>query len=189
MRIWILRAAALHAIAVSATFAVQGRLTITLFDLAGVPKEVRSSAVKLAGRVFADADVRVEWSICSQPCPAEDHNVVIHVMTAATIQRQNGMLQEGDFAGYALKGSRRGYVFYDAIRDFARRSHEDPALIFGCVLVHEIAHTLGLPHQLRGVMRPDLHPHDMWEAVSGLAFPPSAARRLHDAVIGVSASN
>lgn len=189
MRTWILRAAALQAIAVSAAFAAQGRLTITLFDFAGVPQGIRSSAVKLAGRVFAEANVRVDWSICSQPCPAEDRSVVIHVMTAATIQRQTGMLQEGDFAGYALKGSRRGYVFYDAIRDFARKSHEDPALILGCVLVHEIAHTLGLPHQLRGVMRADLHPHDMWEAVSGLAFPPSAARRLHDAVLDMSASN
>jgi hypothetical protein len=194
MRNRILRLAAVHMVVMGVAFATQGRLTVALLDLAEVPEDVRLRALKVADRVFADAHIRAEWSICNHTSSAciplvgsEDHSVIIHVVSKATTARPAGPLPDGDLAGYAPTGSGYGYVFYDAIQDFARKSKRPPSLILGCVLVHEIAHTLGLAHQFGGLMRPDLHPHDMLDAVRGLAFTPSEVRQLRAAVVRLNA--
>ena len=193
----ILRVAALHAIAITAALAAHSRLTIALYDFAGLPEGVRSPALKLARRALADAGIDADWLICdpagarikscSEPLP-EGRYVVMNVMPAM-IARPAGSLPEGDIAGYALTGSVRAYAFYDAVQAFAQKSHRRPSLILGCVLVHEIAHTLGLTHQIRGVMRPGLHPHDMEEAARGLAFTPAEGRQLRSAVVRLNAAN
>ena len=185
----ILRVAALHAIAMSVAFAAHTRLAIGLVDSTGIPDQVRSRALKLAQRAFAEAGIRVEWSTSNKSSPAEGRHVSIHLIPTATAARPAGPLPEGDLAGYAFTGYGRGYIFYDAIQAFAGKSHRPPSLILACVLIHEIAHALGLTHRVTGVMRPGLRPRDMLDAVRGLAFTPTEARQLRTAAAGLNASN
>ena len=199
----ILTVAAICAMATRVAAGAQGHLTIALFDYAGLPGDVLAPAVKLARQAFADAGIRAEWSVCAaateggldgcaQTLPPPGRYVVVNVMAAMAVP-PSAPLPEGDLAGFALIDSARlhaarAFAFYDAVRAFAEKAHRRPSLILGCVLVHEIAHTLGLPHQPQGVMRAGLRPHDMADTVQGLAFTPAEARQLRSAVLRMASS-
>jgi hypothetical protein len=66
----------------------------------------------------------------------------------------------------------------NVIEAFAANQRRRPSLILACVLIHEIAHTLGLKHQTDGVMRAALNPHGIEDVALGLGFTPAEARQL-----------
>jgi hypothetical protein len=186
-----------YAMATSVAAAAQDHLTIALFNLAGVPDEVMDRAVKIARLAFADAGIRAEWTKCITgqgtrngcvaPIPPPGHYVVVNVVPTMVVPPP-GTPPDGDLAGYAHSGldalrAPRAYAFYDKVLAFARKSHRKPALILGCVLMHEVAHSLGLPHRAHGVMQAALHPQDLDDASQGLAFSRAEARQLRGAVI------
>ena len=164
----------------------QNRLTIVVSDTVGLPQNVIALAVKLTRLTFADAGIHAAWLVCpSKSCaerPAAIPYLLIRVAPRMLAPPQ-GSGAEGEPAGYALTGGgmldgARALVFYSVIEAFAANQRRRPSLVLACVLIHEIAHTLGLKHQTDGVMRATLNPHGIQDVALGLGFTPAEARQL-----------
>jgi hypothetical protein len=164
-------------------------LTIALYDYAGLPPEVLHAAMKMVAQTLGDARIRAEWSFCpvTDEEPActrhllpDGRYVVINILAAG---RGAGI----DVAGFAIFDSARlhgarAFAAWDVVKEVAAKAHRRPSLVLACVVMHEIAHTLGLRHADGGVMQAKLRPDDFDQAACGLAFSDVEVRQLRKAV-------
>jgi hypothetical protein len=201
MRTRIYQIAALWVAAAGASWGGQRPLAIALYNYADLPPDVLESAMKMVVATLGDSGIQPAWSLCliardrwvdgcTQRLPSDGRYVTVNLML-----RQNApQLGPGlgyEVAGFAIQDSARihgarAFAFYDSVKAIAEKSHRRAAVVLACVLVHEIAHTLGLRHQEQGVMRPVLDPRGMDDAVRGLAFDELQGRLLREAVAGLN---
>jgi hypothetical protein len=180
--------AAILMAAAGACLNAQGRLTVAVFDYAGVPGAAMSPAVEMARRTFAGVGIETVWVVCrfgqawpegcSQTLPPVERRVSMNVMPEMGTK-------EAHLAGTALTGPDTpyrplAYASYAAVENLGETTGRPVWLALGCVMTHEIAHLLGLPHRERGVMRAALGWRQMDEARLGLGFTEAEEKQLRE---------
>jgi hypothetical protein len=176
-------------------------LSIALYNYANLPPEVLNPAMQMVAETLADVGIRPEWSVCLkgpdlwvEGCTTRFPPAGCYVILNLMWKRNAPVHGPGlgyEVAGMAIQDSARlhgarAFAFYGAVKAIAEKAHRRAAIVLACVLVHEIAHTLGLRHRNQGVMRPILDPRAMDDAMHGLAFDGIQGKQLRKAVEGLA---
>jgi hypothetical protein len=134
-------------------------VAVAVCDLEGVPNQLMRLAQEVAGDVYRDIGIELDWA--DNECPssvASDEGVFAVNITS----RQMATTVVSDHTlGFAESGTRDATVLYDQVKKFARRYHINCGVMLGYVIAHELGHLLLPPksHSGAGVMRGmiDLH--------------------------------
>jgi hypothetical protein len=166
-------------------------LNILVTDQTGVSDGVLGIATEVAGRVLAQAGVAVNWVICApaQPhrepragCRAETDapDLIVRMIAAPLAGHRVGATATG-MALLGEPGERASFtfVYYDRVSRLAGLGAFAVHRVLGHVMAHEIAHLLGAPHSLAGIMSARWHTGDVRKMSTGyLLFRPEEARAL-----------
>jgi len=172
----------------AAASTIPNRLTVVIFDYAGVPRTVVLSAAKAGRRAFRAAGVETEWILCNpvEGCYVPERFVQVKILSRPLRTTPVSAYSLGStITCTATEHCAASYVFYDRILAFADdvSSTNDVALAY--VMVHEIGHVLGLGHRPGGIMTAALTAHDLQKAASGwLNFGDDDARAIRAVVAG-----
>jgi hypothetical protein len=132
-------------------------VTLSLMNLALVPRWTVEAAQDAVVKAYEEIGVRVAWTdrrIKTGPglltvvlLPAEDEARYLFGPGASR-----------NTLGFAPPGSGRVYVFSERVAAFAHNNHRGMALVLGHVLTHEIGHQLlpGQGHASTGIMREEI---------------------------------
>jgi hypothetical protein len=130
-------------------------VAVAICDLEGVPNVLIDLAEEVAGEVYRDAGVELEWA--DHDCHPGEGVFAVNV----TSREMAGTLVSDHTIGFAETGTRDATVLYDRVKWFARRYHLNCGVMLGYVIAHELGHLLLPPraHSAEGVMRAilDLH--------------------------------
>ncbi len=174
------------------------RLTVRVYDYAGVPAKVMTAAENEARRLLRRAGIETEWSGCPKNpnerdrypnCrePLGEGDVFLHVMA----QPVEGYHVTSSGFGSTLQPGRGGsaehvYAFYGRVKETAGKVEQlPPATLLGYVIAHEIGHLLLGPdnHSSRGIMRAHWGREDLEQMQSGkLAFLEEQAATMQAAL-------
>ena len=170
------------------------RIAVRVIGSDRVPPASLAAAEHLAGEIFHDAGVGIEWVDCNaaaRPCTAEAKATDFWLQLLA--RRPNAVpgLLDRDATGYALLPpgcAACGYaaVSYPAVVSLSHAMDRSVALLLGPAMAHEIGHLLlgHDSHAPAGIMSPRLGPEQIAQAGRGLLrFLPGEARRLRYEVI------
>jgi hypothetical protein len=172
-----------------------GRIAIRMIGSAHIPARTLANAKRLAGDILRGVGVEADWVDCDsagRPClqPVKPTDFWLQLL-ARRPQAVPGSL-EPDATGYALVvpdcHDACGYaaVSYPAVRAAADEMHNDPALVLGAAIAHEIGHLLlgRDSHAPEGVMSRRLGPKQIVEAGRGtLRFLPDQAQQVRAEVL------
>jgi len=196
MRIPPLVQALLWAAAARQCVYAQNRLTVAVFNYANIPHRELAGAIRTARWAYRAAGIESDWVVCNIPAgdsldcteslPPDGLYLELAVMPKRA-KTLDVLLDRGEPAGLAITGAEfirpRAYVFYSATKNAAELAVREFDVVLGCVLVHESAHLLGLGHEKRGVMRPQIDAHDIDDALAGRPFSLGEIRQLRAAVM------
>ena len=147
------------------------RITVWVENWAEVPSVELTRAQHVAGKIFQQAGLEVNWQTVSAPAsspgPGAGATFVLRV-----IQSKDAGFPEPALGFRWQRGpdDARAIVFIDRVELFARRSNvrSETAAILGCAMVHELGHLLmGPAHSREGVMRAEWNKSDAWAAAEG----------------------
>jgi hypothetical protein len=124
-------------------------VAVAVCDLEGVPDVLIDLAQDVAGEVYRDAGVELEWA--DHDCHPGEGEFAVSIRS----REMAGTVVSDHTIGFAESGTRDATVLYDRVRWFARRYHLDCGVMLGYVIAHELGHLLLPPnaHSSEGVMR------------------------------------
>ena len=128
-------------------------VAVAVCDAQNAPPAVIESAEQIAGAVYRDIGVSLEWTDAG--CAAGEHTLTVNV-----IAREASPLNVTNLTlGFAEPGSSVATILYDRIVSFARHFRVKRDVLLGYAIAHEIGHLLLPPnsHSPTGVMRPALN--------------------------------
>jgi hypothetical protein len=125
------------------------RMTVSVCDLEGVPNVLMRVAQGVAGEVYRDIGIELDWA--DNKCDLNDRGFAVNVTSRAIA----GALVSDHTLGFAESGTRDATVLYDRVKKFARRYRINRGVMLGYVIAHELGHLLLPPnsHSAAGVMR------------------------------------
>lgn len=164
----------------------QSRITVTLYDIAGLRPEVREAMKKETTRIFDAAGVSLEWvdcelagkpvnlAECSQP--SSPSRLMMQLVPGANKQKpkSSGMsvLQNGVGVFFCL--------YPDRLLELSRDANWEFGDLLGHAAAHEIGHLLlgTADHTAAGIMRARWETEDLRKlSHSGLVFLPGQLNR------------
>ena len=144
------------------------RVSVMVFDQAGMPDRLLSEAQERAGTILGKAGVQVEWIDCHRPanaavCTAEADRIFLTIVT-----EDNRQVFGEDVLGRSVPGDHGSHgvyarVFYRHVQAKADQERVNPAQILGLAMAHEFGHLLLGPkaHSDEGIMRANWSRRDM----------------------------
>jgi len=150
------------------------RLTVLTHSYVDLPAEALSEAQQRAEKVFALAGIETEWIYCSAvntqtqdqpPCSQVQGGPTVFSLSIVPRQMAQQYPVHTDTLGFApLQGDKgfalHAWVFFERVKELVNRhkatgEEEAPSLavVLGHVIVHEIAHLLGVDHANGGLMK------------------------------------
>ena len=173
-----------------------GKLTVLVFDYAGISARVRSRAEQEAAYILDKSGLKPKWidcvaaldpngnpAECKPPFPpgalylrivgqplAHGSRLPASALGFTSLETGSG----GEYAG----------IFYDRVMESAAVAQADIYLVLGCVFAHEIGHMLLGPgsHTLGGIMRAQWSREDLVQAGERqLRFSREQSERLRSA--------
>jgi hypothetical protein len=174
------------------------RITVRVYNYAGVSRPTLAGAEKEASRIFREAGIETSWQDCPTShaeeeafpgCaqllgpPGVDVRIIPRSM-AARLESPRERLglalpSQGGFASSA-------WVFFHRVEELARSRIASPRQILACALAHEMGHLLLGPnqHSSTGIMRAHLGPDELKLASQGqLLFASSQRERMRAQVL------
>jgi hypothetical protein len=149
-------------------------LVVHVSDYAMVPAGELQEAQRVVSDVYAEAGVRVLWRGGSAALASSDQAlhldaVILSRPMIAKAREPNGVLGRGEGV------SRRAYIFYARVVDYAVIHQTITARVLAHVLAHEIGHVVLPPgHSAGGLMQASLH----GQALILPSFTPAQAKAL-----------
>ena len=130
-------------------------LAVAVCDLEDVPNLFMRVAHEVAGEVYRDVGIKLDWA--DNECHSSDGVFAVTI----TSRDMAGTVVSDHTLGFAESGTRDATVLYDVVKKFARRYRINRGVMLGYVIAHELGHLLLPPksHSAEGVMRAvlDLH--------------------------------
>jgi len=170
------------------SFAGNPQISVSVYDDAGVPRDMLARAEGQARKIFWRAGLDVSWLDCSPAnrarCAAAfEIGSPFHLMLRIT---PNVASATSDTAfGVAFLGAdgtgRYGDVFWKRAQDLERNSRADVALILGSIMAHEMGHLLlgSNAHGIGGIMQAHWEPSELRRISMGsLLFLPEQGKRM-----------
>ena len=162
-------------------------ITVRVYNYSQTPSTVLAEAERQAGRILAEAGLKIVWLDCpivplnspQNPCPEpiEDSDIRLRILSAPA---RNSLLDT--VFGFAIAPALATVYSESALR-FARydeNEYEAPAIL-GCVIAHEIGHLLlgSNAHSVSGVMCGRWERKHVRQALMGaMLFSPEQARLI-----------
>ena len=130
-------------------FGAAQHVTVAMCDLEGVPNLLMRLAEEVAGEVYRDIGIVLDWA--DNECHPGDGVFAVNI-TSSEMART---LVSDHTLGFAESGTWDATVLNDRVRKFARRYHINRGVMLGYVIAHELGHLLLPPksHSAAGVMR------------------------------------
>lgn len=167
------------------------RITVRIFDYAGIGARTLQAASKEAASILGKTGLATDWQFCDATggpmppiCnqPLEPDQVAVRIVRRA--KQRNGALGCTE-CGTAFEDSQGlgayANLYADCLKTLPSVDGLLPSAMLGHLLAHEIGHLLlpGKDHARQGVMRPQMRDED-WKlaAVGALVFPPRQAALL-----------
>jgi|SoiMethySBSTD1v2_1073268.scaffolds.fasta_scaffold11706_3 hypothetical protein len=132
----------------AADLGVARHVAVAVCDLEGVPNPIMRLGEKVAGEVYRDIGVALEWA--DNECRPGDGVFAVSIASRAVANT----LVTDHTLGFAESGTREATVLYDHVKRFSRRYHVNRGVLLGYVMAHELGHLLLPPksHSATGVM-------------------------------------
>lgn len=174
------------------------RVSVRVYDQAGLESKTLEKAKKTAERPFRLAGVEIDWVHCSVDgtetkavCTSllGPNEISLRIVSRSPAERKATGHSTG---GRATRLSRVGgagliALFFDRLDTIAREVRMSRAVVLGQAMTHEIGHLL-LPkysHSRRGIMRAKLGRDDWQRASQGtLLFSKKQAKQIFSGVWG-----
>lgn len=185
-------------LALAAATAAEGRLTVAVYNLAGVPPGALAEALETAERIFEKAGIRTEWVECPRSpeglrqYPKCEAVVGLGTPSLKIISHTKARQLSGPSGalGFAAMSERNGFasqafVFFHRVEEEAAAGNSYVSVVLGHAMAHELGHLLlGAGHHSRtGIMRETWLAGDLRRAERGeLGFSPSQANRMREQV-------
>jgi hypothetical protein len=133
----------------AADLRVARHVAVAVCDLEGVPPVIMRLAEEVAGEVYRDIDIALDWA--DNACHPGDGVFAVSIASRAVADT----LVTDHTLGFAESGTREATVLYDHVKRFSRRYHVNRGVLLGNVIAHELGHLLLPPksHSATGVMR------------------------------------
>lgn len=140
-------------------------IPVLVYNYAGVPSETLRHAQRHVGHIFRETGLEFEWHECrvSVDEPQKDPycssgfrstDLALKILPQSRVRL---FPVARDVAGFVPPGEMASdaFVFYDRLREIAKREFADPAILLGRIIAHEFGHLFKGPagHSGRGVMR------------------------------------
>ena len=124
-------------------------VAVAVCDLDGVPDIFMRLAKEVAGEVYRDIGIELDWA--DHDCHSGDGVFAVNI----TSRGMAGIEVSDHTLGFAESGTRDATVLDDRVRKFARRYRVNRGVMLGYVIAHELGHLLLPPnsHSAAGVMR------------------------------------
>jgi len=124
-------------------------VAVAVCDLEGVPNVLIDLAQEVAGEVYRDAGVELDWA--DHDCHPGEGVLAVSIRS----REMAGTLVSDHTIGFAESATHDATVLYDRVKWFARRYHLNCGVMLGYVIAHELGHLLLPPnaHSAEGVMR------------------------------------
>jgi len=178
------------ALAVVSTAAAQQKLTVGVYNLAGVPGAVLGKARYEASRIYAKAGVEAEWVECnangagsSAACAGmgQPDRPVLKIMSRSVDgQRSRGALGYAVVPEAGVHGT-QAWVFFETVKEVAARDGADVPDVLAVAMAHELGHLLlgQQAHSDRGIMQGAWKKADLKRAAGGgLTFTQEQAEKM-----------
>ena len=168
------------------------KITVRIYDMAGMNSKTLQGAKKVATRVLQKAGVDINWLSCTWTgtagnpvCgkPVRSNEIALRILRRSkTVRHSTGHITGGLAVSLTEQGG-SGFIslFYDRVEELAEIVKCSRSLVLGHMTAHEIGHLL-LPevgHSRRGIMRARLNEKD-WEQAGqgGLLFTRRQAKSI-----------
>ena len=124
-------------------------IAVAVCDLQEVSNVLMHLAQEVAGEVYRDVGIELDWA--DNECHPDDGVFTVNI----TSRQMAETLVSDHTLGFAESGTRDATVLYDRVLKFARRYHINCGVMLGYTIAHELGHLLLPPksHSAAGVMQ------------------------------------